>query len=66
MARHPLDIASLAAGIAFVVIGVVALFGDLSLRAQLNVTWPLLLAVCGVALLASARGGGEGDERRGR
>ena len=57
MARHPLDIASLVAGLAFVLIGVVALVGDLSFRSQANLVWPVLLAALGLSLLLSNRPG---------
>lgn len=50
MARR-MDLTSLVAGTAFVVIGLVSLLGDLSLKAQVNVVWPVLLAALGISLL---------------
>lgn len=50
MARR-LDLTSLVAGIAFAVIGLVSLLADLSLEAQVNLVWPVLLAALGVSLL---------------
>jgi uncharacterized membrane protein HdeD (DUF308 family) len=55
VARHPLDVASLVAGLAFVLIGVVSLVGDLSFRSQTNLMWPVLLAALGLSLLLSNR-----------
>lgn len=50
MARR-MDLTSLVAGTAFVVIGLVSLLGDLSLKAQVNLVWPVLLAALGISLL---------------
>lgn len=55
MARRPLDVPTLVAGIAFAVIGLVSLLGDLSLEAQVNLVWPVLLAALGLSLLLPQR-----------
>lgn len=55
MARHPVDAASLIAGLAFVVIGVVSLVGDLSFGDQANLVWPVLLGALGLGLVLSSR-----------
>ena len=62
MARHPLDPGSLVAGLAFLVIGAIALVGDLSFGAQADLVWPVLLAALGLGLLLSSRSG-SGAER---
>ena len=64
MARHPLDPASLVAGVAFVVIGTIALLADLSFGEQADLVWPLLLGALGTALLLSSRAAGRADRRR--
>ena len=55
MARHPLDGASLVAGLAFILIGLLSQVGDLSFGDQANIVWPLLLAALGLGLLLSGR-----------
>jgi hypothetical protein len=59
------DPTSLIAGIAFTIIGLVSLVGDLSLAAHVNLVWPVLLAALGLSLLAPLRRrhGGAGDRR---
>ncbi len=54
MARHRLDPASLVAGLAFVVVGLVIVIGDLSFGEQADLVWPLLLGALGTGLLLTS------------